>query len=953
MNDFNCGKEPERRKRPTWCGDVDTTKPGEHYDVHHKHCKPMPDCGYKIPLCDPHTPGYTPEQQMNYLTKRVDELICLFNDYDSKVWGAYDEIVNSAIYNGAYYNGIKTDEGYIVESDARYKVIRIPLSDCNKEPIKLELGIAYNNTTNSGVKENMFEASENVIADKLVNACNTGNSWYGKVMWNKAPLPSSTEDGYTFAVTERGFFKVYPNSVDYSVMKHDCVENAMGAQGVLIQSAEVTPNKFPANHTELKARLGMGMNFSTNERFIIAVDGTNVTGCTSTQLAELFKKYSCTVAAEITNGVTSTAMDKGAFLFLPPQETTCTEPVVPTANAYWFISKKKHYHNDYVKDVALLMQRTGQNIWKIAALDAINPVVAVSSAGTDITFTFKDCTSKTISVPGPTGTLVTNVGYNNNTRELKVDYTDATSKTYLIASKADVDTLENRVTALEGINPIIDVSNVANVVTFKFKDNTTKVITIPNEIPGLYVKSVTYDPATKKLTVVNSDDNPVVYSVASQTDVANLQTSMTALTGRVTTLEGVNPVVDVSNEGADITFKFKDNTTKHIVIPTDPGGLTVAKVEYNATTHDMTITYTDDTTTVYNIASQADVDTLKADVTSLKTRVTALEGVNPITNVSNNENVITFTFKDTTTKNITIPTGEGGNTVKNVDYNSAIHSLTVTFTDNTTSSYQIASQEDMENLQSKVGLLEGLNPVVNASGNGSTLTLEYADSTTKDITLTGGGGTGGGVATLANRNINTTGNYNFVIDGKDSNGITITNVPTFEGTALGTNGSATDNMYASHFRYDNTPYIDVPRFFWGTNIVSPPGISSEVTPKSLMGYYNGSLWGISMKCSITFTATTLAKGKVYDLFQMTKANFGFPMGGTSQEFTQENFSLVVCGHTGSAGSNFVTMALIGYLDSAGTKLTLKLISMEEQTVVTTLPYNFNISHVMHRHIQGL
>ena len=594
------------------------------------------------------------------------------------------------------------------------------------------------------------------------------------------------------------------------------------------------------------------------------------------------------------------------------------------------------------------MQRTGQNIWKIAALDAINPVVAVSSAGTDITFTFKDCTSKTISVPGPTGTLVTNVGYNNNTRELKVDYTDATSKTYLIASKADVDTLANRVTALEGINPITDVSNVANVVTFKFKDNTTKVITIPNEIPGLYVKSVTYDPATKKLTVVNSDDNPVVYSVASQTDVANLQTSMTALTGRVTTLEGVNPVVDVSNEGADITFKFKDNTTKHIVIPTDPGGLTVAKVEYNATTHDMTITYTDDTTTVYKIASQADVDTLKADVTSLKTRVTALEGVNPITNVSNVDNIITFTFKDTTEKNITIPTGDTGKNVKNVDYSSTTHVLTVTFTDSTVSTYLIASQDDMETLQSKVSTLESQNAVIDAFGSGNVLTLKHANGFTKDITLSGGSGSGG-VATFENRNIDTSGDFIYWLVGKDGDGNEVTHVNGFNANAVGLDKSTKDNKLAVSFRYGlDMPYIRVPRFFTGDNITTVPGMSSEVTPVSLVGYYNGNLWGFFMKFKIQFTATTLTKGKIYQLFKMTGAQFGFPIANSSLEYQQENFSLVVNGHTGSSGPNFITMALNSYWDSAGSTMTLNLISMSEQTVVDNLPYNFELSHTLQR-----
>lgn len=329
-----------------------------------------PDPGYCIPPmlpCKPYVPGFSPEEQMALLTGKVNDMIDKFNMYSKDVYGAYHAIVESALTNDAYYNEITTEEGYIAEAGAPYKVVHIPFLDRAKQPIYMELGLAYNNTTNANVHENVFNASERVLADKLIPAYQSTNTWYGAVVWKGAPISNIGENPapYTVGITENGFIKVYENLMNYTQLKQDNVRNAMLANCILVQGGQMTPDKFqPDEKAQLLGRVGIGMNYDTKERFIVIVNGSDQSGCTAEMLANIFLKYNCTVAVEVANGMKTTALDKGAFMFTPPTVAGDVVPTIPEVNAFWYITKRRHYKNEYVKDVASLTQKYGQMLWR-------------------------------------------------------------------------------------------------------------------------------------------------------------------------------------------------------------------------------------------------------------------------------------------------------------------------------------------------------------------------------------------------------------------------------------------------------------------------------------------------------------------------------------------------------------------------------------------------------------
>lgn len=360
-----------RRHRPVDMGKVDTTKMYDRYDMFVPHH--MPPWGFKFPKLEKaFVPGSTPQEQVAYLLNRVDTMIDYFNHYDDKVWGAYNAVVHSALGNEAYYREITREEGYLADGSTPYTVIHIPYLDRADRPIFLELGLAYNNTTNNGVKENVFEASQNRLADKLIPAFNIADGWEGKAMLKGAPIQSTyTEGKFTLAVTDNGFLKIYPNTVSYDQLNRDRIRNAMGVQGVLINNGAKTPEQYATNGGELLARVGIGMNYETKERLIVIVNGNptppndaSVTGATADMLADIFARYNCTVAVETANNGSAVAMDKGQMIYMPDTATTGVIPTVPSINCYWYITKRRHYHNQYVKDVADLIQKVGQNKWR-------------------------------------------------------------------------------------------------------------------------------------------------------------------------------------------------------------------------------------------------------------------------------------------------------------------------------------------------------------------------------------------------------------------------------------------------------------------------------------------------------------------------------------------------------------------------------------------------------------
>lgn len=361
------------------------------YDCNKKPCTPPPvdpcehhhPCGPDFPnFCPPPAPHPAPYQPpcpsvaegsslyeaVNNLTNRVNTCMATYNNVMANCYKTLHNLECAAQENGAYYDchEVWTETGYQPDESATYTIIHKAVVDRRGEPIRMQLHLAYGNTTNSQITQNLFSASEVTLADKIVPAIPlTGTGWYGNAIINGCPIPSTEASTYyTVGFTKKGVMRYYPNSVSVDQMLKDTIENAMGCSGVLIINSQIANDAFfehIPNATEQKARIVMGQNYDTREVMILVCGQENNVdkkGLTSKACAEILLQYGCDIAVELSEGDSAGACDKGQLMFVPDNNN------VPETYAFWYISRKCFYCNDYQRELAKLMQNYGTCLWQ-------------------------------------------------------------------------------------------------------------------------------------------------------------------------------------------------------------------------------------------------------------------------------------------------------------------------------------------------------------------------------------------------------------------------------------------------------------------------------------------------------------------------------------------------------------------------------------------------------------
>ena len=328
-------------------------------------CKPAPT-PYEPPCCAPC--GMTTEEQLMHLNDKVDCMAATYNQVMSECYKTLHNLEEAAEENGAYYGDgeVWTEQGYYADESATYTLTHKAVVDRHGAPIRIGLHLAYDNTTNSKIEQDMFSASKVLYADKiLVAQPKTANGWYGNVIYRGAPI-ATNNDGtlYTVGFTKAGVMRVYQNGIDKEQMLRDTIENAMGCSGVLILNGQLTDDSYRANipnATEQVARVVIGQNSDTREVIFLTCgneNNVNRKGMTSKACAKILLQYGCDIAVELCEAGSAGAMNKGQFMFIPDNNE------VPTAYCYWYISRRCFYKNDYTREVAELMQNYGQVIWE-------------------------------------------------------------------------------------------------------------------------------------------------------------------------------------------------------------------------------------------------------------------------------------------------------------------------------------------------------------------------------------------------------------------------------------------------------------------------------------------------------------------------------------------------------------------------------------------------------------
>lgn len=588
MNDFNC-RPPFPQPIPDDCPSFPQPCPPPA-------CPPIPGC----PPAPSVVEGQSLYEAVNSLTNRVNVCINTYNDVIAQCYKTLRNMERAAEENGAYYgpHEVWVEAGYSAEASANYKIIHKACVDRNGEPIRIRLHLAYGNTTNSSIEQDLSSASKTLYADKImiaqsINSQAGTEGWYGNVFYNGAHLPSTvntvTSKLYTMGFTRGGTMKVYSNSVEPEMMIKDEIVDAMGVSGVLIQNGAITEDSWQntiPNYNKPMSRVCMGQKRDTKEVIILTVGDINAgdrSSMTSKQCAEILAGYGCDIAVELCEGFVSGegtypvggsgAMDKGNLMYLPQTDGGQLSRM-PTAYAFWYISRNCYYRNDYEGELAELIQNNAINSWLIY-LNKIN----IDKNAEGLKEALAQIAQEIIDRENADKQLQANIDAEAEARK-EADNQLQTNINAEAAAREAADTqLQNNIDAEEAAREAADTTLQANIdaeakarqdadTTLQTNINNVadRVTALENSVSSLQnqynILSQTVTAQGGQITAVQNTIQSINESVAEiGTSVEQIRNDVTALDTKVN-----QAVVDVNTANQEIT-NIKNGTTVLPYIP--------------------------------------------------------------------------------------------------------------------------------------------------------------------------------------------------------------------------------------------------------------------------------------------------------------------------------------------------------------------------------------------------
>ncbi|MGN1328607.1 MAG: phosphodiester glycosidase family protein [Eubacterium sp.] len=424
---------------------------------------PEPPCDYKpkyppirpvAPICE----GETETEMLNEMGRKVNMCIHAYNKVMAECYKTLDNLQNAALENGAYYHkpAVWIEEGYSADDGSVYNIIHKSCVDERNEPIHMELKLAYDNTTNSMIEMGISDASRVEYADKIIPAIPlTGEGWYGKAYYKGAPIATQDKAGYyTMGFTKSGVMKAYSNAISNSQLESDGIENAIGCSGVLVRDRQETSGADIANIPEYGnkvSRVVIGQNYTTREVFILTTqksDEVNHQGMLASTCAQILINYGCDIAVEVCEGAHTAALDKG----IPMVEPTGAE--TDKFYAYWLITRKRFYADDYTYELSELTQNFGATLRKetknSSAIAILQSELDTAKARIEVNEGSIARITETITTIGASISSITNT-LNEQAQVISEINTHATEIVALIDSiQANITTIQGNINAING-----------------------------------------------------------------------------------------------------------------------------------------------------------------------------------------------------------------------------------------------------------------------------------------------------------------------------------------------------------------------------------------------------------------------------------------------------------------------------------------------------------------------
>ena len=500
-----------------------------------------------MPVVPPPVPGFNPQAQMGAVIEKTNECIHRWNYIQANCFKALNDCVGAAKTSPVYYDDseVHLEQGYSSDDSAVYHIVRVQKYDKAGCPIRVKLGLAYDNSTNSNVRQSMHDYSFVKSANVIMTAVNPAQEgWNGPAMWRGMAIAGTPNtEGYIAGFNALGTLKVYKGNVETTNLCQDKIVDMIGAVTPIILDSEITEQAKAL--TTKKAITAIGYNSGCGQTILFNVGITENPGMQGITAATILKEMGCNTAV-ITAMQDATDEPSIGMEYLGRWTDAPAKYNEPQNVAFWYVSKRPEcgFKNDFETEIANLVQCTGYCANGITELrDKVENAQETADKALSLA---QDNADKIATIQGQITEIYSKIDA-LNTRLTKVEGDITTIK-------GQIDTINQQITTIN--QAISSIREEISNITEQIAGITSSITNLTNRVQTVEGKVTTIE---GNITDIQGDITNI------EGDITNINNALDGIKGGTTEL----PYVKKAGDTMSGALNMGSNKVSDVATPTD------------------------------------------------------------------------------------------------------------------------------------------------------------------------------------------------------------------------------------------------------------------------------------------------------------------------------------------------------------------------------------------------
>lgn len=500
-----------------------------------------------MPVVPPPVPGFNPQAQMGAVIEKTNECINRWNYIQANCFKALNDCVGAAKTSPVYYDDceVHLEQGYSSDDSAVYHIVRVNKFDKAGCPIRVKLGLAYDNSTNSNVRQSMHDYSFVKSANVIMTAVNPAQEgWNGPAMWRGMAIAGTPNtEGYIAGFNALGTLKVYKGNVETTNLCQDKIVDMIGAVTPIILDSEITEQAKAL--TTKKAITAIGYNSGCGQTILFNVGITENPGMQGITVATILKEMGCNTAV-ITAMQDATDEPSIGMEYLGRWTDAPAKYNEPQNVAFWYVSKRPEcgFKNDFETEIANLVQSTGYCANGITELrDKVENAQETADKALSLA---QDNADKIATIQGQITEIYSKIDA-LNTRLTKVEGDITTIK-------GQIDTINQQITTIN--QAISSIREEISNITEQIAGITSSITNLTNRVQTVEGKVTTIE---GNITDIQGDITNI------EGDITNINNALDGIKGGTTEL----PYVKKAGDTMSGALNMGSNKVSAVATPTD------------------------------------------------------------------------------------------------------------------------------------------------------------------------------------------------------------------------------------------------------------------------------------------------------------------------------------------------------------------------------------------------